>query len=138
MSISGGASIDLAAQVEKTFSAMTAGDMTALGNLLAEDVTYHLTGNHHFSGKYQGRDEITALLSGVNSAFEDGITYTANRFIVAGDSVVAAFVGTGVTRQGKDYRNDYCAIWDFNEKGEIAQITEYFDSDHVVSLLAPR
>lgn len=125
----------LIGQVRDALAAMSAGDLAKLNELFAEDVVYELTGQHSFSGEYQGRHRVLELLEGVYSSFRDGINYTVSRCIAVDNTVVATFTGTGIAANGGEYRNDYCSIWDFNSDRKVARITEYFDSDHVVNLL---
>ncbi|HJT90536.1 MAG TPA: nuclear transport factor 2 family protein [Mycobacterium sp.] len=123
-------------QVKDVLAVMSTGDLAKLNELFAEDIIYQLTGQHIFSGEYRGRDRILELLHGIYSSFRDGIKYTVSRCIAVDNTVVATFQGTGTTVNGGEYRNDYCSIWDFNDDQKVARITEYFDSDHVVNVLA--
>ena len=125
----------LVGRVESALSAMSEGNFEKFGDLLAEDIVYHLTGQHQFSGKYEGRQSLLNLLAGVTSTFRDGIDYTINRAIAADNTVITTFTGNGTTLNGKSYRNEYCSIWDFDGDGQIIHITEFFDSHHVTSVI---
>ncbi|MGQ4598382.1 nuclear transport factor 2 family protein [Nocardia sp. R6R-6] len=124
-------------KVESVLAAMSEGNLERVGELFAEDIVYQLTGQHQFSGKYEGRQSILGLLAGVNSNFPDGVSYTADRIIAVDDTVIATFTGIGTTASGKKYHNEYCAIWDFNEDQQVSHIREYFDSHHVLSVMGP-
>lgn len=125
----------LVGRVEDVLTAMSSGNAEKLREFFAENLVYRLTGQHRFSGTYEGRQSLLDLLAGVAAGFRDGIHYTVDRIIAVDNTVVAAFTGTGTTVNGDEYRNDYCAIWDFDGHRQVIRITEYFDSDHVVKVL---
>lgn len=126
----------LTARVKDTLAAMSSGQLVKLENLFAKDLVYHLTGQHQFSGKYEGSQSVLDLLAGLRSSFRTGIHYSVSRLIAVNNTVVATFTGTGTTVTGNEYRNEYCAIWDFNDDQQVSHITEYFDSDHVAKVLS--
>jgi len=122
--------------VVQALGAISAGEPERFLAFLHDDVVYAISGNHPFSQKIRGKEAIGALMAQVGSAFEDGgPKYEVERLIVSGDSIVATFKGSGLLKNGKTYDNDYCMIFDFVD-GRVARITEFFDSFHVMSVMA--
>lgn len=123
--------------VREILSAVSRGEVDRLYISLADDFVQHITGGHRFSGLYQGRDTLLELLKGVRSNFdEQGMVYEVGRVLEAGEAVVVTFSVTGKLKNGTDYSNDYCEIWDFRGN-EVIRITEFFDSDHVCRAMQP-
>ena len=125
------------AVVRKILAGMSRRDYSPFDAYLADDAVYHLTGSHRLAGQFKGRKALLELLGGVLSTFDKhGIRYEVDRVLEIGETVVTTFKGLGKLANGKDYCNDYCAIWDFKD-GKVVKITEYLDSDHVYRTMAP-
>jgi ketosteroid isomerase-like protein len=110
---------------------------TFLDNL-AEDVTWIVTGQYSWSGKFKGRDAINnGLMGHLRSLLASGRPRThAFNFIAEGDYVVVEARGDNVTKSGERYDNQYCMVWRI-ENGRIKEIKEYCDSALVERVLGP-
>ena len=122
---------DLGNIVRELIEALSVGDRARYQPVLADNLTYHLTGSHPFSGKVEGKEALLGMIGQVRGFFaDDSLRYTVDRIIVSGNTVVSTYQGTGKMPSGNEYKNDYCTIWDF-EGNKIVRITEFFDSYHV-------
>ncbi|WP_033291785.1 nuclear transport factor 2 family protein [Amycolatopsis jejuensis] len=121
--------------VKRALGGLGHGDVSGMAAAVAEDVEYRLPGSHPLAATHRGKDTFLALVGGLLEQFDGGIHYDFHRFVVSGDTVVATFRGTGKTVQGKDYDNQYCALWDFDDESKVVRVTEFFDSHHVVATL---
>jgi ketosteroid isomerase-like protein len=110
---------------------------TFLDNL-AEDVTWIVTGEYSWSGKFKGREAINnGLMGHLRSLLSAGRPRThAFNFIAEGDFVVVEARGDNVTKSGERYDNQYCMVWRI-ENGKIKEIKEYCDSALVERVLGP-
>jgi len=61
----------------------------------------------------------------------------ASRIIVDGDVAAVEARGHNVTRAGARYDNEYCFVFRF-AGGRIAEVTEYSDTELIVSALGDR
>lgn len=117
-------------------TSLGSGDPTAMAELVSANVEYITPGQHPFAGVHKGKDEFLGLVAALLSQFEDGvIQYNFHRALVCDLTVVLTFQGTGKTRSGKKYDNEYCTLWDFDDQSKVSRVTEFFDSDHVVNTL---
>jgi ketosteroid isomerase-like protein len=110
---------------------------TFLDNI-ADDVTWAVTGEYSWSGKFRGREAINnGLMGHLRSLLASGRPRSlAFNFIAEGDYVVVEARGDNVTKSGERYDNQYCMVWRI-ENGKIKEIKEYCDSALVERVLGP-
>jgi ketosteroid isomerase-like protein len=90
--------------------------------------------------EHRGRDEIRRLLPSQNVSTPLGPgrdTYDMSTAEIAdvvtladGDYVVRQQTFRAKTVNGKEYANTYCFVFRFNERGEIAYLTEHWNTWH--------
>lgn len=132
MTAASDASQDLGKIVRELIEALSVGDRDHYQSVLGDNVSYQLTGSHPLSRRVEGKEPLLGMMEQVRGFFaEDSLRYTIDRIIVSENTVVSTFKGTGKLKNGKEYKNDYCVIWDF-DGSKIVRITEFFDSFHVV------
>jgi ketosteroid isomerase-like protein len=114
-------------RVEDAFAAWARGDGSVF-DLLADDVTWTITGSSALGGTYTSRrqflDEAIAPLS---ERLAEPIRPTVQSVVVEGDDVVVLFAGHGVATDGEPYDNRYS--WHLRWDGDaIAQVVAFFDA----------
>ncbi len=86
----------------KGHAALSSRDWDGIRSYLAEDVTYHVPGNHSLSGDHVGLQAVLALLaSGV--ARTDGTLKVEPHEVMATDDHVVALVKISATRDGRQF-----------------------------------
>jgi ketosteroid isomerase-like protein len=118
--------------VADAFVAWQAGTGTAF-DLLAEDVSWTITGSHPLSATYESK---AALMAGIDPLFSRLATPfvpTAPELYVDGDTVVALFHGGATANDGKPYENTYSWYMTFTGD-EITRVVAFFDGLKVVEL----
>ncbi|HXE74296.1 MAG TPA: nuclear transport factor 2 family protein [Candidatus Xenobia bacterium] len=116
------------------FSASGRGDIEAALGLLADDVTWTVSGTTSFSGQYVGKKVLVEKLVGpLFGRLKAGIVMTIHNLVAEGDCVVAEATGEAETREGRPYRNTYCFVFRIRD-GKIAGVTEYMDTALVTAV----
>ncbi|NUW44426.1 nuclear transport factor 2 family protein [Nonomuraea rhodomycinica] len=116
---------------------------TAKGNgrpfvdALADDVRWTIIGHTAWSRTYEGkRAVLEELLRPLSEQLGGRNVVSAGRFVADGDVVVVEGRNHSVTASGRDYPNRYCWVFVMRD-GEIAEITEYTDTQLIAEVLAP-
>ncbi|HVN89701.1 MAG TPA: nuclear transport factor 2 family protein [Candidatus Binataceae bacterium] len=114
--------------VTKTWRAFISGDLdTALANM-SDEISWVIPGSlQGISGLKRGKDAIREFGSGVKRAFPAGLNSDIAKVHSAGDNtVIVELTNHGKAANGKDYRNEYCFIFEL-ENGKIRRVREYVD-----------
>ena len=77
------------------------------------------------------------FIGGIRKAFPAGLNSEISKVHGAGDTVVVELTNTGKAFTGRDYRNEYCFIFEI-EAGKIRRIREYVDMLTVKEALMQR
>jgi uncharacterized protein len=116
------------------YDAAARGDMDHCVSLFSEDVTWTNIGTTKFSGTYRGKQAlIEQLLGPLFAQLKNGISTTIQNLIAEGDVVVAQTTGMAETHDGIPYNNSYCQVIRIRN-GQIAEVTEYFDTQLTASV----
>jgi ketosteroid isomerase-like protein len=78
--------------------------------------------------EHRGRDEIRRLLPSQNTKSTAEIADVV--MLADGDYVVRQQTFRAKTVKGKQYENTYCFVFRFTERGEIAYLTEHWNTWH--------
>lgn len=114
--------------VRSFYEAGDVGDVEAAMALLSDDVSWTNIGSTDFSGKFDGKEALTAnLLGPVFSRLKAGIKTTVDLMVAEGEYVVVQDRGVAETVDGKPYNNTYCHIFRI-EEGAIVEVLEFFDT----------
>ena len=76
---------------------------------------------------------LAALLDGARPLLTNGICFTHERVIDAGDSVVVLTGCDSPLANGKSYVNQFCFVFTFRADGLIAEMREYTDSSPAIA-----
>ena len=123
--------------MERIFNELAKGNGQPFVDALAEDVRWTIIGDTAWSGTWIGLESVRRdLLGPLFHQFETTYRAKAIRLIAEGDWVVIESRGDVITKAGKPYRNTYCNLYRLRD-GEVAEITEYCDTQLVTEALAP-
>jgi len=114
--------------VTKTWRAFISGDIDAALANMSDEISWVIPGNlPNVSGLKRGKDAIRTFGKGVGVAFPKGLNSEIHKVHAAGDNtVVLELTNQGKAANGKDYRNEYCFIFEI-ENGKIRRVREYVD-----------
>lgn len=114
---------------------------TAKGNgrpfvdAMRDDSQWRNIGSNSWSGTYDGKESILGDLFGLLRERLDGRNVCVpTRIMADGDVVVVQANGQNRTKDGRDYRNDYCFLIHMKE-GLITKIEEYSDTQLIADTL---
>ncbi len=95
---------------------------------LSDEISWVIPGNlKGISGLLRGKDAVRKFASGIGKSFPNGLNCEVRKVHTAGDGVVVIeTTNSGKAWNGKDYRNEYCFIFEI-EAGKIRRIREYVD-----------
>lgn len=122
--------------IDNYMKAIQAGDEQALRDAFHPDATWWLPGELPISKTWRGRDAILGdFLGTVMSRFVPGsLAFTTHSAVVDGDAAVLEWTVEATTADGKPYKNDYMAIFEYRD-GRIAAVREYMDTGVMQRLL---
>jgi len=116
------------------FELSARGDVAGALDLLADDVSWTVTGTTPFSGTYAGKQNlVTKLVEPLFSRLKAGITLAISNMVAEGDFVVVEGKGTAETTDGRAYNNTYCFVIRVSG-GKIRTLAEYMDTALVNSV----
>jgi ketosteroid isomerase-like protein len=119
------------------FEAVEKGDAALYWALLADDVTFSITGTTSWSRTFVGKTEVRdKLLVPLRNQLDGANRCSAKRFIGAGNVVVVEARGLNRTKAGQAYENRYCWVFGM-EAGRVHSIKEYADTQLVRKVLSP-
>ena len=94
--------------VASGFEAFAELDMAKMGELFADDVTWHRGGRNKWSGDYVGPDAIVQMMSGLT---EDATIENTPHAILADDDHVVALINTSQTRNGMSFSGEGLVVF---------------------------
>lgn len=113
--------------VTATLQAIVKGETEAALANMSDEVSWVFPGNlQGLSGLKRGKQEVKQFIQGIPRAFPSGLTTEIRTVNVAGNTVVVETTNHGKAHNGKDYRNEYCFIFEI-ESDKIRRIREYVD-----------
>jgi uncharacterized protein len=117
--------------VVTAYVALAAGNPAPYLDLLSDDVSITMFGDHRFARTFKGRDDIYSNLFGPIREVLDGTIRTHIRNVAAeNDLVIMEAQGEARTKNGRNYKNTYCFVFRF-ESGKIIESREYMDTQLV-------
>jgi uncharacterized protein len=86
------------------YAALEAGDLDTLGELLAPDAAWHVPGNGHLAGTWNGADAVLSLFGRIYD-LSNGTLRTTIEKIVADDEHAVVIVTVRATIAGVDFED---------------------------------
>jgi uncharacterized protein len=115
--------------VEQAYNNFKTGDIAALLDLMADDVTWELPSVEHipFTGQRQGRAGVGEFFALVAAA-QDVRVFEPREFVAQGDKVVAlGHYEWQVKGTGRTFGSDFAHVFTLRA-GKIAGFNEFFDT----------
>jgi uncharacterized protein len=119
------------AMVTETVRGMIAGELDAVEQHLADDVSWTMAKS--LSGQLptiSTKEQLMARSGGATHMFPDGLSNDITNVFCDGDTVIVEMHNTATTANGKAFDNEYCLVIAL-EDDKVKQIREYQDSLHV-------
>lgn len=108
------------ARIEDFLSAYGRGDAAAVGELLADDIVWHVAGSHRLSGDYRGRDAVLEYFSQV--ADETGGSIELDPVeIMANERHGASILRVTGDREGSRLDTVMAEAFRFDEQGRLSE-----------------
>jgi ketosteroid isomerase-like protein len=121
--------------VTRTWAAIGKGEIKSAFANMSDDVSWLVPGNlPGVSGLKRGKEEILKFMSGVGDTFPEGLQSEIRKVHCDGDTVVVELTNRGKVRNGKQYENEYCFVFEL-EDGKIRRIREYVDTQKAREIL---
>ncbi len=113
--------------ITKTWQDVVAGNVEAAAANMSDEVSWMIAGNlPGVSGVKKGKAAVKEFVGGIRKAFPQGLNSQISKVHSAGDTVIVELTNTGKAFNGRDYRNEYCFVFEV-EGGKIRRIREYVD-----------
>jgi ketosteroid isomerase-like protein len=117
--------------VVNAYASMAAGNPAPYLNLLSDNVSITMFGEHRFARTFKGKDDIyTNLFGPIREVLDGTIRMTVTNAVAENDMVIVESRGEAQTKDGRDYRNSYCFVFKF-DNGKIIESREYMDTQLV-------
>lgn len=119
--------------IQKGFDRWTNGSASFF-DLLADDVTWTITGNSPIAKTYNSRQQfLDEAITPINERLSERIVPTLRALYAEGDMVIALWDGKGIAKDGISYSNTYS--WYMKVKREkIVEVIAFFDSIELADL----
>jgi ketosteroid isomerase-like protein len=113
--------------IQRAFDAWAAGTGSPY-DLLAENVTWTITGNSLASKTYDSREAfIEEVIRPFNARMSVGLKPTIRHMYTDGDTVIVFFDASGTAKDGVPYANTYAWFLQLHD-GKITNASAFFDS----------
>jgi ketosteroid isomerase-like protein len=113
--------------------ALTAGNLPAISNALADSATWWVAGSFPLSGT-KTKAQFCELISGVGASTEGGLRITPKGVTAEGDRVAVEAESYAKLKNGRVYNNLYHFLFVVRD-GKIQQVKEYLDTMHANAVL---
>ena len=119
------------AVAHRLFERFTASDIDGVMALMTDDATWRIPGKKELSptaGLYT-KANIEKLFRRMLAGLTGGLRMTLVSAIAEGDRVAAEVVSSGDLKNGRQYRQEYHFLLEFQD-GKIRAVREYLDTQH--------
>ncbi|MGE0483942.1 MAG: nuclear transport factor 2 family protein [Gammaproteobacteria bacterium] len=123
------------ALVTRFWEAFSAGRISEVLDMLADDATWWVGGSTALSGTYS-KPQFAELLGQVTGMMPEGVRVTPTQLTAEDDRVSVEATSYGPVNNGRLYQNVYHFMMVVRD-GRIAAVREYLDTEHVTATFAP-
>ncbi len=113
--------------------AMSAGNMSAVSNALADSATWWVAGSFPLSGTMT-KAKFCELFGNVGASTENGLRLTPKGITAEGDRVAVEAESYAKLKNGRTYQNQYHLLFVVRD-GKVQQVREYMDTMHANQVL---
>src|SRR5688572_9465318 len=115
------------ALLEHALGQLSHGRFAPFSDLLADDVTWTITGTTPWSRTDTGKPAVLTMLAALAARIDGSYRMTPHRFIADGALVVVEGQGNNQLKTGQRYDNTYCWVCRFDH-GRLRDLVEYMDT----------
>lgn len=108
------------------------GDVAAVIDRFAEDISWRIPGDHLVSGDYRGHDEVLGFFEKLGELSGGTFTVDAHEILDGGAGTVAALTTISAERNGQRGSFETVQIWRF-EDGRATSFREYHDRQDAIN-----
>jgi ketosteroid isomerase-like protein len=120
--------------IVNAYAAMAAGNPAPYLDLLSDDISITMFGDHRFARTFKGRTDIYDNLFGpIREVLDGTIRMNVTNALAENDTVIVEARGEARTKDGRAYKNTYCFVFRF-ESGKIIESREYMDTQLVKAM----
>jgi ketosteroid isomerase-like protein len=117
--------------IVNAYASMAAGNPAPYLDLLSDDISITMFGDHRFARTFKGRTDIYDNLFGpIREVLDGTIRMNVTNALAENDTVIVEARGEARTKDGRAYKNTYCFVFRF-ESGKIIESREYLDTQLV-------
>lgn len=118
-------------QLKKAYQAFGSGDLDTVGQLLADDVLWHVGGDTPISGDYKGRDEVFGFFAKLVQ--ETGGSFKLDvHDILANDEHAVALCHTSAQRNGKTLDQNVVHVYHIGTDGRATEFWGFPEDSRVI------
>jgi ketosteroid isomerase-like protein len=119
----------------KTWEAAVKGDVDTATANISDQISWLLPSSVNPGGPLKGKEAVTGFIKSLAVAFPGGLKTEISRVYGEGETVVMELTNRGQTAKGRQYKNEYCFVLEF-EGGKIRRVREYTDTAKVKEVFA--
>lgn len=117
--------------VVNAYASMAAGNPAPYLDLLSDDVSITMFGDHRFARTFKGKSDIYDNLIGpIREVLDGSIRMNVTHVAAENDTVIVEALGEARTKDGRNYKNSYCFVLKL-ANGKITESREYMDTQLV-------
>jgi uncharacterized protein len=117
--------------VVNAYASMAAGNPAPYLDLLSDDVSITMFGDHRFARTFKGKIDIYDNLIGpIREVLDGSIRMNVTHVAAENDTVIVEALGEARTKDGRNYKNSYCFVLKL-ANGKITESREYMDTQLV-------
>src|SRR4051812_2665437 len=117
--------------VVDAYAALAAGNPAPYLELLSEDVSITMFGDHRFARTFRGRNDVYQNLFGpIRETLDGTVRIKLTNAVAENDTVIVEAQGEARTKDGRGYKNTYCFVFELKD-GKIIASREYMDTQLV-------
>lgn len=110
----------------RAYEAFRAGDMQTLGDLVAEDVVWHVSGTSAISGTYKGKEETFAYFRALGERSGGTFSFDVHD-IVANDDHTVGLIAVHGERDGRKLDDTVVMVFHFDDGRVTSQWSFSYD-----------
>ena len=111
------------------YEALAAGDVPAVFAVLAEDITWHVSGRNALSADYAGHDEVLGFFQALGERSNGTFALEVHEIISGDSDTVVALVTERATRDDAVLDDDTVHVWRF-ENGKATSFRCFPGDEH--------
>ncbi len=113
--------------IADAFARWEAGEFSAVTDLMADDLQWHIIGSTPISGTFASRAEFQAVVARLLERLDGPLQVSVRRMTADGDRVAVEFDSVAPVKAGGEYAQSYCWVLQVAD-GRIRSGTAYLDT----------